>query len=184
MADLSKSPFLWLQELEQRAKQDAMGLPRQTIVDKIWRGIGFRLQTTYLVTSIDSIREVLPYDETSRWAKVPGAKPWIKGLTNLRGVLLPVIDLNAFLEGKPIILKKPTRMLVINQGGLSAGLLVDEVVGMIKHFPENLRDYNTPCKETWVAAFADGLFKEDDITWTVFDMQKLANHESFQNAAL
>ena len=184
MIELSKSPFQWLQELEQRAKQKAMGLPRQTIVEKIWRGIGFRLQTTYLVTSIDSIREVLPYDKTSRWARVPGAKPWIKGLTNLRGVLLPVIDLNAFLEGKPISLEKQIRMLVINQGGFTAGLLVDEVVGMIKHFPENQRDRNTPCKEAWLAAFADGLFKEDDITWTVFDMQKLANHELFQNAAL
>jgi twitching motility protein PilI len=184
MADLSKSPFQWLQELEQRAKQEAMGLPRQTIVEKIWRGIGFRLQTTYLVTSIDNIREVLTYNEISRSAKVPGAKPWIKGLTNLRGVLLPVIDLNAFFQGKPISLEKQIRMLVINQGGLSAGLLVDEVVGIIKHFPENQRDRNTPCKETWLVDFADGLFREDDITWTVFDMQKLASHELFQNAAL
>ncbi len=184
MTDLSKSPFQWLQELEQRAKQEAMGLPRQTVVEKIWRGIGFRLQKTYLVTSIDSVREVLTYDGIARWARVPGAKPWIRGLTNLRGVLLPVIDLNAFLGGKPISLKKQTRMLVINQGGFSAGLLVDEVVGTIKHFPENQKDHNTPCKETSVAAFADGLFREDDITWTVFDMQKLANHELFQNAAL
>jgi len=67
------------------------------------------------------IREILPY--IGRLAKVPGAKSWVKGLANIRGILLPVIDLSGCLDGKPISIERHTRMLIINQAGISAGFL-------------------------------------------------------------
>jgi twitching motility protein PilI len=178
---LALSPFQWLQHIELLTKQRAKGLPRQLNVEKIWRGIGFRLGKTYLVTSINEICEVIPY--TVRLAKVPGAKSWVKGLANIRGSLLPVIDLKDCLEGKPISIEKHTRMLIIEQEGITAGLLVDEVLG-IKVFPEHKRDWNTPCKAAWIVPFADGLFTIEEITWTVFNMQKLAKNDLFLKAAL
>ncbi|OQY54978.1 MAG: hypothetical protein B6247_09450 [Candidatus Parabeggiatoa sp. nov. 2] len=179
---LAQSPYKWLQDIERRAKQRAKGLPRlEKVVDQIWRGIAFRLGKTYLVTPINEIRDILPY--TSQLAKVPGAKSWVKGLANIRGLLLPVIDLNACLEGTPISINNRSRMLIINQAGISAGLLVDEVLG-IRHFPEHNRSLDTPCKEAWITDFARRLFTYEEITWTVFDMQALAQSERFLNAAL
>ncbi len=153
----------------------------------MWRGIAFRLGETYLVTPLDQIREVLPY--TGKLARVPGAKSWVKGLANIRGLLLPVIDLNdCLLEGRPIFIGKHTRMLIIKQTisqqtNISAGLLVDEVLGL-KAFPEHHRDRETLCKETWIAPFAKGLFTYEEITWTVFDMHELVKSNSFLEAAL
>ena len=177
----TQSPFSWLQELERRTKQRAKGLPRQQKVESLWRGIAFRLGNAYLITSINQIREILPYP--NQLAKVPGAKTWIKGLANIRGLLLPVIDLNACLEGSAISINNRSRMLLINQANISAGLLVDEVLG-IKHLPEHQRDLDTPCKQTWIAPFAKGIFSYQEITWTVFDMQALAGNHQFLNAAL
>lgn len=178
---LAPSPFQWLQDLERHARQRAKGLPRHEKVEQIWRGIAFRLDETYLVTSLSEIREVIPY--ISQVAKVPGAKSWIKGLANIRGLLLPVIDLTACLEGKPITIESSTRMLIINQAGFSAGLLVDEVLG-IKHFPEHLRDIDTPCQVAWIAPFARGMFVYENISWIVFDMRVLTESDLFLNAAL
>jgi twitching motility protein PilI len=178
---LAQTPFQWLQELERRARQRAKGLPRHEKVDPIWRGIGYRLENNYLVTPINEIREIIPY--TSYLAKVPGAKSWVKGLANIRGLLLPIIDLRGCLEGKPITIENRTRMLIINQMGISAGLVVDEILG-IKHFPEHIRDMDTPCRESWIAPFARGLFIHEGTTWTVFDMQALAESEQFLKAAL
>jgi twitching motility protein PilI len=178
---LAQSPLEWLQYIERLTKQRAKGLPRQLNVEKIWRGIAFRLGETYLVTPFNEIREVLPY--TNRLARVPGAKSWVKGLANIRGSLLPVIDLNDCLGGKPITIENHTRMLIIDLSGLTAGLLVDEVIG-IKAFPEHEIDQNTPCNAAWIAPFAKGLFTYDKITWTVFDMEKLVKNDLFLNAAL
>ena len=179
--NLAQSPYKWLQDIERRAKQRAKGLPRYEKIEPIWRGIAFRLGESHLVTSIDEIREILP--STSKLAKVPGAKSWVKGLANIRGLLLPVIDLNACLEGQPITIENSTRMLIINQLNVSAGLLIDEVLG-IKQFPEYLRDLDTPCQDARIAPFAKGLFTTREINWTVFNMQKLTKSNLFLNAAL
>lgn len=173
--------FQWLIDIERRAKQRAKGLPRQEQVQEMWRGIGFRVGGMTLIASIDEIREVLPLPPSL--AKVPGSKPWIKGLANVRGALLPVVDLQACLEGKPTNVNNRVRMLVISQNSVTAGLLVDEVLG-IKHFPEQLRDNDTPCKEPWLAPFAKGLFSYEESAWTIFNMLALSESELFLNAAL
>ena len=177
---LSQTPFQWLQELEKRVKQKAKGLPRQEKGPQIWRGIAFRLGEILLVTPINEIREVIHYPNLL--AKVPCAKPWVKGLANIRGMLLPVIDLQACLEGTAIILAKRTRLLIINQAGIMAGLVVDEVLG-IKHFPEHLRDLDTHCKQAWMAPFTRGQFVYEGTTWMVFDMHSLVENEVFKKAA-
>jgi twitching motility protein PilI len=178
---LAQTPYQWLQDLERRARQRAKGLPRHEKIDPIWRGIGFRLGQHYLVSAMNEIREVIP--RPTQLARVPGAKSWIKGLANIRGLLIPVVDLKGCLEGKPIVVENRTRMLIINQSSLSAGLLVDEVMG-IKHFPEHLRDSDTPCKEAWIAPFSMGLFTVENVTWIIFDMQRLVENETFLQAAL
>lgn len=177
---LTTTPFQWLQDLEKRAKLKALGLPRPEKVQQIWRGISFRLGDLLLVTPINDIREILHYPNAL--AKVPGAKNWVKGLANIRGILLPVIDLQACLEGTFTTMTKRVRILIINHSGLTAGLVVDEVLG-IKHFPEQQRDLETPCKQNWVAPFVRGLFNYEDATWIVFDIHTLAESEKFLTAA-
>jgi len=177
------SPFQWLCDLDRRARQRAKGLPRREKIQKIWRGIAFRLKDVLLVTSLDDINQVTNYKtDVTEIARVPGAKAWIKGLANVRGVLLPVIDLQACLGASPIAIKNKTRLLSISQSGISAGLLVDEVLG-IKYFPEDIRD-DAPCKQKWIAPFAKGSFTFEGSTWIVFDMDTLVKSDVFLKAAL
>jgi len=177
----TQTPFQWLQEFERRARQKAKGLPRQEEVRQIWRGIAFRLDDAFLVTALSEIREIIICP--TKLARVPGAKSWIKGIANVRGMLLPVIDLKECLDGRLTKMESRIRLVVINQAGIVAGLIVDEVMG-IKHFPEQSRNMDTPCRETWLAPFTRGLFPETDQTWTIFDMQVLAKSEIFLKAAL
>ncbi|OQW93657.1 MAG: hypothetical protein BWK79_09990 [Beggiatoa sp. IS2] len=178
---LIQSPFQWLTELERRAKQKAKGLPRQEKIQQIWQGVAFRLGEVVLVSPLTEVREVLACPKVL--ARVPGAKTWVKGLANIRGMLLPVIDLQGCLEGTPIVLEARSRMLLVNHSSVSAGLLVDEVLG-IKYFPENLRDSDTPCKEVWLASFARGSFVYEERTWIIFNMLTLVDSEKFLKVAL
>lgn len=175
--------FEWLCDLDRRAKQRAKGLPRREKIQKIWRGIAFRLKDILLVTSLDDICQVTNYKtDVTEIAKVPGAKPWLKGLANVKGLLLPIIDLQACLGNKPIVIKNKTRLLSITQSGISAGLLVDEVLG-IKYFSEESRD-DAPCKHKWIAPFTKGSFALEGTTWIVFDIHTLIRSDIFLKAAL
>ena len=61
-----------------------------------WSGVTFALGESRLACKIDQIHEILPIPAST---PVPGAKPWIIGLANVRGSLLTVIDLVWFLTG-------------------------------------------------------------------------------------
>ena len=69
--------------------------------------------------------------------RVPGAKSWILGLANVRGQLLPVIDLRQYpgqrRRRRP---RATTRVVVVNHRDIPAGLLVDEVLGF-RRFAES-----------------------------------------------
>lgn len=184
MSLAQEAPFQWLVELEQAARTHAKGLPRQEVVQQTWRGIAFRLGNASAVAALTDIREVLPSPKIL--AKVPGAKPWVSGIANIRGQLLPIIDLKACLMGENTSLEKKTRLLILNQSGVSAGILVDEVVG-IKNFPQDSLEANPPYADQvqWLAPFARGIFQEaENEGWIIFDMSALGKSRPFLEAAV
>jgi chemotaxis signal transduction protein len=58
-------------------------------------------------------------------AAVPGARPEILGVRNLRGQILPVIDLAQLLGLTPAA--PPGQLLVAESGSIKAGFAIDEV---------------------------------------------------------
>lgn len=176
MAEL-KSAFNWLQSLEQRVTQKNLSLPPRESDAVAWRAVVFRLEDVYLVTPLKDIREILFYPE--QLSKIPGVKPWIKGLTSIRGILLPVIDLKACLGKKSIDIDKNTRMMKVHQNDIFAGLLVDEVLG-IRNFTENVQE-DIVCEIDWLAPFIQGIFIEKNITWMIFNLEKFAKSDLFLN---
>ncbi len=84
---------------------------------------------------------------------MPGVKPWVKGVANLRGRLLPVMDLGGFLGLELSKARKQRRVLVVEYNDLFVGLLVDEVVGM-QHFAQDALLANT---SPWRAVYSGSL---------------------------
>ena len=169
------SPFQLLQTLEANCRENSSGLPvNESIVDD-WTGIGFKINGIPLLTKMDEINEILPPPETIR---VPGVKHWVKGLANVRGTLMPVLDMNSFLFGSDTQLRKESRILIINQNGLIAGLLVDEVYGLRRFKPEECRDEIAP-EVGPVRDYLTGIFIDRVQRWNVFSVDKLVNTEQF-----
>jgi twitching motility protein PilI len=79
--------------------------------------------------------------------KLPGVKPWVRGVANLRGRLLPLVDLESFF-GNPPVKNLRRRILSVEQSDLYSGLVVSEVFGM-QHFPAatQLEQEHTNIKE-------------------------------------
>lgn len=169
------SPFKLLQTLEASCGKNSSGLPvNQSIVDD-WTGIGFKINGIPMLTKMDEINEILPPPETIR---VPGVKHWVKGLANIRGTLMPVLDMNSFLFGRGTELRKESRILIINKMGVVAGLLVDEVYGLRRFKPEECRDEIDP-EVGPVRDYLTGIFVDQVQRWNVFSVDKLVKTEQF-----
>ena len=94
LTSLVKQPFELLQELERRSRAAIAGIGPDELSSE-WVGIGFRIGEEQFVASREQVREVLMLPESM--TRVPGAKRWILGIANLRGHLLPLIDLKMML---------------------------------------------------------------------------------------
>lgn len=84
---------------------------------------------------IDAVHEIIKVPEITA---VPDAPAFLEGMINLRGRILPVIDLRRRLRLPEAARTKHTRVLVTESGGRSVGLLVDSVSEVLKVPPEAL----------------------------------------------
>jgi len=166
--------------MEQQSIKNAKGLPQQAETHSLWDGIGFRIGDIDMVAPLTQVNEILHYP---RLTLVPGTQPWVKGLANIRGTLLPIMDLQGYLGQTPIQLSALSRVLVIQQGDLSTGLLVDEVMGL-RHFDPDSRVTRIRKMNPEVKAYIRGAFKQDEKTWHLFDMSALTDNPHFYKVAV
>lgn len=175
----SQHPLLLLREIEQRSKAHAFELPQQLDVRTTWDGLGFRLGNMQVVAAVDEVKEILPLP---RITAVFGAQRWVKGVANIRGTLLPVMDLQDFARGVAAVPGRRTRILVVRYKGISAGLMVDEVLGL-KHFYEE--EFGTELGEVDPAyvRYLRGAYRQEGETWPVFSMAALVDSPEFMQVA-
>jgi len=173
-------PFDLLQVLEEQSKNNAKGLPQQTETRAVWSGIGFRLGDIEMVAPLTQVNEIL---HSPSLTLVPGTLPWIKGLANIRGTLLPIVDLQNYLGQPSIHLQQQSRILVIHQGELIVGLLVDEVVGL-RHFDPEDRIMRIRKMNPAMKIHIRGAFKQNEKTWHLFDMSTLIEDPQFYKVAV
>lgn len=172
-------PILLLQDIENRSRASAPGLPQQKEMKEEWRGIAFRVGDYRLVAPLGQVVEILRLPELSR---VPGVKDWVVGISNVRGNLLPIMDMNGYLHGKVTRMNKQSRVLVLNHQGVFSGLLVDEVMGMRRFLVETRRA--TPAgTDLTIKPYIEHIYEHHDGQWMVFSMYKLAESPLFLQVA-
>ncbi|MDR2214489.1 MAG: chemotaxis protein CheW [Nevskiaceae bacterium] len=179
---LQSEPFDLLVALDRRGREAASSAPvEQTGPEREWVGIAWRMAGDLYLVARDETHEVMLYP--GQLTRVPGAKRWIKGLANLRGMLLPVIDLRQFLGGGVTPLTRSTRVLVVNHRDVPAGLMVDEVQGF-RHFADSEFSGNVPPTSIRSQPFLAGAFLRGTQIWPVLSPRMLVENQRFLDAAV
>ncbi len=179
MQENVNDPIAILRDMERRAQGEVGTSPGEQSVGDVWRGIGFSIGERRLVASMADISEVT---HLPKLARVPGAKDWLMGIANLRGALLPVVNLHGFLRGQPAALNRDSRVLVIEKDEILSGLAVEEVFG-VKHFLNEQRLPDAAASENWLSPFVVGSFHVAGETWEVFDVLALIAAPAFMQVA-
>lgn len=177
---LRDQPFELLRELERLARASIAGQGRDASNEREWVGVAFRMSSEHFLVARDETREVLGYPSVV--TRVPGAKPWIRGLANVRGHLLPIVDLRAFLGGGPTLVARGSRVLVANHREVPAGLLVDEVQGF-RRFADNEFAAALPPTIVRCERYLAGAFRRGSDSWPVFSLRTLLESPEFLQAA-
>lgn len=177
---LKEHPFELLRELERRSRLAITGNPGDDASAEEWVGIGLRLGRERFVIGREEVREVLMLPSTL--TRVPGAKPWIRGLANIRGHLLPIADLRSFLGAGDVQADRSARVLVANSSEFPVGLVVDEVYGF-RRFLQREKVTDFPQTSIRADRYLHGAFRRGLEVWPLFGLDRLLESREFQRAA-
>ena len=128
--------------------------------------------------AMDEVTEIIPLPRSTR---VSGMQPWLLGIANLRGIVIAVIDLQAFLGDKPASFMAGSHLLVVRSGEWHYGLVVDEIIGM-RHFGPEKQQNDLATVAGGLRPYIARMFVSEQIQWLVFDVDRLLNDPRFLRA--
>src|SRR3546814_7905631 len=142
------------------------------------------VQTCALPICFDEVVEILPMPQVT---PVPGSQPWMLGVANIRGNLLPTVDLKQFLEGERTVLHESQRVLIVRQPGGDVAVTIDELFGQRSFLEEQaLAEDELPTSalvEGRYAHFVDRGYRQADHAWGIFSLDRLARTPEFKQTA-
>ncbi|PCM43948.1 chemotaxis protein CheW [Marinobacter sp. ANT_B65] len=174
------APFAVLTDIAQRSRSKAAGLPEQQEAVELWNGIGFVLAGERYVAPMGEVTEIL---HVPRFTHIPGVRPFLMGAANVRGRLLPLVDLAGFFDiPRSSRSQRERRVLVIEHGDLFSGLVVDTVLGMQYFATDSFKAAPTGVPEN-VQPFVAGGYERNEEVWRVFSAIDLLEDERFLDVA-
>ena len=125
---------------------------------------------------IEQIREIRAIESIT---KVPKAKSYVKGIINLRGHIIPVIDVKEklVLESNANIHTSKQRILVAEVNNSLTGLLVDEVDQVMMIQTKDIEPAPQGALESH--NYVKGIAKSDKKLIVLLDVAKLLDDSSF-----
>src|ERR1700761_5887915 len=180
LRNLRDRPFELLKELEKRSRTVAAGNTPDTAAGQEWVGVAFRMGGETFLVAREETREVLGYPAVV--TRIPGAKSWVRGLANVRGALMPMLDLRQFLGSGATASGRNTRIIVVNHRDIPAGLMVDEVLGF-RRFAESEFSAEAPPTVIRCDSYLAGAFRRGGEVWPVLSLKTLVESQSFMQAA-
>ncbi len=121
---------------------------------------------------IYKVQEIIQYRDITF---VPKAPPFVKGVINLRGKIIPVIDLKERFNLPEKEITPDTRIIVVEISSQTVGLIVDSVTEVLRIPKDNIEP--PPPVTTIEADFIEGVGKLDERLIIILDIDKILTKE-------
>lgn len=120
--------------------------------------VSFKVQDEEFGIDIMQVQEIIRMTEITQ---VPKAPYFVKGVLNLRGGVLPIIDLRTRFDLEEIKHTESNRILVVNVKDKTMGIIVDSVSEVLR-LPKDTIEPPPPIVSGIRAQFLEGVGKLDD----------------------
>ena len=138
---------------------------------------------TFKIASEDyavAIRFVTEIIGILKITEVPDTPHFVRGVINLRGKIIPVIDVRSRFNLDEKAYGDRTCIIVVNIHDTSTGLIVDEV-SEVTSIPENQISAPPKAGKTKNNQFVEGIGKVGDCVKIILDTDKLLNIEQAED---
>ena len=140
-----------------------------SLIENSLQVVTFRVGSEDYGLHIMRVQEIIRVIEA---VKVPKAPAYVEGVINLRGKIIPIIDLRKRMMKVITCYSDASRIIVVDTGGRLAGLVVDAVIDVIMLNGDDVE----PCPSIDDAKRSDyiiGVGRQGDRLITVLSLESL-----------
>ena len=140
-----------------------------SLIENSLQVVTFRVGSEDYGLHIMRVQEIIRVIEA---VKVPKAPAYVEGVINLRGKIIPIIDLRKRMMKAITCYSDASRIIVVDTGGRLAGLVVDAVIDVIMLNGDDVE----PCPSIDDAKRSDyiiGVGRQGDRLITVLSLESL-----------
>jgi len=141
-------------------------------LDDVVQLVGFIIGEEEYAVPILSIQEII---KPFTWTRVPQVPPYVLGVFNLRGAVIPLIDLRAKFGLQTKKHNEDTRFIVMRHGDDVAGFVIDRLTMAIRIKKENIGP--APDTVNGDDTIIDGVGKQADKIITILKVNKLLERD-------
>lgn len=126
------------------------------------------------VEFVGSIEKPLPI------TRVPKTPPFVRGVLNLRGVIVPIIDLRTRFEMEETEIDESKRFIITRlENGTEVGFIVDAANDVID-IPQEIIEMPPEIIGTVEADYVEGVAKVENRLLILLDLQKILSPDDFE----
>ena len=161
------------QIMKQQREQQKLSNSPSSKEDNVVQLVGFVVGNEEFAVPILSIQEIIKPIE---WTRVPFTPEFVLGVFNLRGNVLPLIDLRKKFGAENADFDEDVRFIVIKVGEELAGFVIDRLTEALRLEESSILP--PPDTNTERDAMIEGIGRNDDRIITILKVQALLKHES------
>ncbi|MEK6538915.1 MAG: protein phosphatase CheZ [Nitrospirota bacterium] len=146
--------------------------------EKVLQLVGFVVGGERFAVDISDIHEINRYEHINRMPELPGN---VLGVIDLRGMVIPVIDLGSKLGIPGREVTRDTRIIIVGFSGDKIGIIVDAVSEVLR-VPDDSLEKPPAITQSISSEYIRGIIRNNGYITVVLDLARLFkdySHESF-----
>jgi purine-binding chemotaxis protein CheW len=146
-------------------------------VEELLQLVSFKIENEEFGIDIFRVKEI---NRMMQVTKVPNAPHYVEGVVNLRGKIIPVVDIRSRLHLTKKVYDKNTRIIVVELDTSTVGFVVDEVREVLR-LPVSITEQPPSIVGSIDSDFIKSVGKLDDRILILLDLEKILEAEGIQN---
>lgn len=143
--------------------------------------VSFKVGEEEYGINILAVREIRGWTQENR---LPNLPPYVRGVINLRGIIIPIFDLRARFGGGATEVTQRHVVVVVQVGSRTRGILVDAISDILSVRQDQIKPPPELDNGLVDARYLSGLFTEDNRMVTLLDIAKLFAHDTVDDTHL
>lgn len=138
------------------------------------QAVGFYIGEDEYALYIHKVREIYPMTEIR---KIPKAPQFVEGVINLRGQIIPIIDLRKRFDMAPNESRQTAKILIVELEKNQVGMIVDNVSEVMRFYVDEIEKAPAMFSASIDSQYIQGVAKLDNKLIILLDIEKLLSFE-------